>query len=564
MEEIRSFVGRQLEAWEVPGCAVVAVKDGRVVLNEGFGLRDVAANLPVTTKTLFAIGSTTKAFTCAGVGAMVDDGLIEWDKPLVDYMPGFKMHDPVATERITPIDLLCHRSGLPRHDLSWIGFPERSRADLVHKLRYLPLSRDIRMEFQYCNLGFVTAGHLIEVVTGMSWEDYLATRLLKPLGMDRTNFSVGEARRSDDFSKPYERRGSPKVIEIPFRQMDAAGPAGSICSCTDDMLHWLLVHLGSGRSGGNEVISSDTIARMHHIQMAHAEDTLFAESSRFGYGLGWSIGQYRGRRIVEHGGGIDGSLTECMLIPGDDVGVVVLTNSSSGLMGRVVADRVIDELLGAEPIDWFARYKGVYDATISGEKEAKAERPRVEGAALPRPAEEYAGDYENPGYGVLSIKVEDGGLVPAFGTLDVSLTHRHFDVFDLEWRELTQDFHVFPLTFLSSPDGDVIALTVPFETALGPIQFDRLPDPRSTDPRVLQGFTGVYSMGPIDIIVGLRGERTLTISTAGSPAAELEPGRGLRFTVKEQPTVTLEFVLKPDGTVEKIVVQPMGIFTPKE
>lgn len=563
MERMRSFIQEQLDAWEVPGCGVVAVKDGHVILNEGFGLRDIEADLPVTTKTLFAIGSTTKAFTSAAVGAMVDDGLVEWDQPLRDYLPDFKMHDPVATERVTARDLLCHRTGLPRHEFVWMCHPDRSRADLIHRLRYLPLSKDVRQAFQYCNLGYMTAGRLIEVVTGMSWENYMSTRLFKPLGMDHTNLSVNDSQSSENFSKPYERRDG-KVVEIPFRPIDTGGPAGSINSCTVDMLQWLLVNLSAEGPHETDVISPETLGQMQHLHMVMDEDTTFAEDTRFGYGLGWMIGQYRGHRIVEHGGGIDGFLTECMLLPQDGVGVVVLTNSTSSSMGPVIAYRLLDELLDLDPIDWSTRLKERYDAAVAGYKDARVAKPRVEGAELPRPVEEYAGDYEHQGYGRLSIEVVDGRLVPSFGTLKVALAHRHFDVFDLEWRELTDDLIVFPLTFLTGPDGDVIALTVPFEPLLEPIRFDRRPDPQSQDPEVLRRLAGRYAMGPIEIVVGLKGERTLTLSMPGTPTVQLIPGRGLRFTLEDQPTGSLEFVLKPEGAVEKIILQPLGIFTPRE
>ncbi len=157
-----------------------------------------------------------------------------------------------------------------------------------------------------------------------------------------------------------------------------------------------------------------------------------------------------------------------------------------------------------------------------------------------------------------------GTLVPSFGTLKIALTHRHFDVFDLEWRELTDDVTIFPLTFLTGPEGDVVALTIPFEPSLEPIRFERLPDPRSQDPAVLRTLVGAYAMGPVEIVVGSRGERTLTVAMPGSPASALVPGRGLRFSIEDQPAATLEFVLKEDGTVEKIVLQPLGIFTPKD
>lgn len=558
--DLDGFIEEQRALFEVPGCAVGAIAGDEVALNKGFGTRLLGADVPVSTRTLFPIGSTTKAFTAAAVGALVDDGLIEWDRPLREYIPGFAMHDPVATERISILDLLSHRSGLPRHEFAWLGNPERSRGDLVRRLRHLPLSKDIRQSFQYSNLGFVTAGYLVEVVTGSTWEEYVATRLLKPIGMERTNFSVEDVLRADDFSKPHERRGG-SVVEIPFREFDQVGPAGSINSCADEMLAWLRVHLTGGKAGETAVITPDSIARMHMPQMVIPEDRTFPEVTQFAYGLGWLIGQYRGHRVVSHKGGIDGFLTECMLLPDQGIGVVVLTNCWSEL-GPAVAFRIFDELLGLEQIDWSARLKEHADAAREGQKQAKDERPRVEGAALLRPLEEYAGDYEHPGYGTISVAVEGDGLKPTFGNLQLSMTHRHFDVFDLEWRELVEQDIRFVLTFLTGPDGDVVALTVPFEDTVDPIRFDRQPDPRASDPRVLDGLTGRYEMGPVELVVARKGEHALTVATPGSPAADLLPGRGLRFSVKDA-GLTVEFVLDDAGRVEKLVVQPLGVFLPK-
>jgi len=159
MESIGRFVLEQLAAWEVPGCAVAAVRDGHILLAAGWGQRDLDSKLPVTPDTLFAIGSTTKAFTAATVGALVDDGLLEWERPLRDYVPELRLSDPVVTDRLTLVDLLSHRSGLPRHEMVWLGHPGRSRAEIVRRLWFLPLSKDLRQAFQYCNLGYLLAGH---------------------------------------------------------------------------------------------------------------------------------------------------------------------------------------------------------------------------------------------------------------------------------------------------------------------------------------------------------------------------------------------------------------------
>ena len=557
MKDLRSFVETQLEIWEVPGCAVAAVKDADVVVSEGFGLRDLNAKLPVTDKTMFPIGSTTKAFTSAAVGTLVDRGLVEWERPVSDYIADFRMHDAVATERLTPRDLLSHFTGLPRHEFVWLGHPDRSLADLVSRLRYLPLSKDIRQEFQYSNHNYALAGHLVEVVSGTTWAEYVKTNLLKPLGMDHTNFSIDEMHRGE-FSKPYERRDD-RVVEIPFRAMGDVGAAGGINSNVSELVSWLRTNLFTAGSG-EEVVAPDTLRYIQSAQALIPEASQFPEMNSYAYGLGWVVGQYRGRRHVHHNGGLDGFYTECMLIPEQNLGVFVLSNRLTIGLGRSVALRVIDELLELEPIDWSMRLKERVDAMEKGGKDARDAAVRVKGAALLRPPGEYEGDYEHPGYGKFSIETQEDRLVPRFGTLTLELKHRHFDVFDLEWHELSGEV-AWPLTFLTGPDGDVGGLTIPFEGSVEPIQFDRLPDPVAQDPKVLETLTGSYEMGPIRLEVLLKGESTLTVSAAGAAPTELAAKRGLRFALKEAPGTTVEFVVS-EGKVEKVIVQPGGVFTP--
>ena len=562
MESIGPFVAGQLAAWEVPGCAVAAVRDHDVILATGHGRRDLGAELPVTPDTLFAIGSTTKAFTAATVGALVDDGLLEWERPLRDYLPGLRLHDPVVTDRLSVIDLLSHRSGLPRHDLAWLGHPGLSRAELVRRLRFLPLSRDLRQEFQYCNFGYLVAGHVVEVLSGTPWEDYLRTRLLAPLGMGRSNLSADAMSADPDHATAYERRQG-VVVPVPQRPVTAMAPAGAVNSCAADMARWLLAQLDGGQVDGQAVMSPGTVARQHTPHMLMPENRTFPASTRHAYGLGWMIGRYRDHRLAEHGGGIDGFLTECMLLPDDGIGVAVMTNTSSSAMAPVVAYRVLDELLGLEPLDWYSSFKARFDAATAGIREARGARRVVREAPLPRPLGAYAGEYEHPGYGTLAITAEGDTLRPRLGTMDLSLAHRHFETFDLEWHELGDQSHAFPLMFLSDPDGDITALTVPFEPSVEPLRFERRPDARARDPEVLRRLCGTYTMGPIEIVVAQQGDHVLTVATPGAPPFELQAGRGLRFEVKGQPGITAEFELDETGAVVRLVAQPLGIFRPK-
>jgi CubicO group peptidase (beta-lactamase class C family) len=531
-------------------------------LAAGWGRRDLEAELPVTSGTLFAIGSVTKAFTAAAVGALVDDGLLEWEHPLRDYLPDLRLHDPVVTDRLSVVDLLSHRSGMPRHDLIWIGHPGRSRAGLVRRLRFLPLSKDLRQEFQYCNLGYLVAGHVVDVLSGTPWEDFLRSRLLTPLGMDRSNLSVDDLAADPDHAGGYERREG-VVVPVPPRPVTAMAPAGAVNSCADDMTRWLLAQLGGGQVDGRAVMSPGTVARQHAPHMLVPEDRTFPASTRHAYGLGWMIGRYRDHRLAEHGGDIDGFQTECMLLPDDGIGVAVMANTSSSVMTPVLAYRVLDELLGLEPLDWFSIFKARYDAAMAGLREARGARRVVPGASLPRPLAAYAGEYQHPGYGTLTITAERDTLRPRLGTMDLSLTHRHYETFDLEWHELGDQSHLFPLMFLSDPDGDITALTVPFEPSVGPLRFGRLPDARAQDPEVLRRLCGTYTMGPIEVVVAQKGDRLLTVAAPGAPPFELQAGRGLRFEVKGQPGITAEFELDEGGTVVRLVAQPLGIFRPK-
>ncbi|MBM3297809.1 MAG: beta-lactamase family protein, partial [Candidatus Aminicenantes bacterium] len=252
------LVARGLKELNVPGVAVAVVRDGRVVLAKGYGYRDAERQAPMTADTLLAIGSSSKAFTTFALGVLVDRGLVEWDKPVRAAIPWFKLRDPLAGERLTPRDLVTHRSGLPRHDLVWYNNAGVSREEFVRRLEHLEPTADLRTRFQYNNLMFLTAGYLVETLTGKSWEDSIRDVVFAPLGMGRSNFSVEDSKKDADHALPYVFRDK-KIAVIPFRNIDVVGPAGSINSSVNEMSRWLLVHLGGGRIDGRAVLNAQTL-----------------------------------------------------------------------------------------------------------------------------------------------------------------------------------------------------------------------------------------------------------------------------------------------------------------
>ncbi len=555
-----AWIEEQRKAFEVPGLAVAVVQDGKSVLSQGFGLRDVAAGLPVTPDTGFAIASVTKAFTAATVGALVDDGLVEWDRPVREYVPNFQMFDHVATECMTSRDLLCHRSGLPRHDVIWYGRSDISRAEIVKTLRHLQPSKPFRSTWQYNNLMFVTAGHLCEVLTGRSWEELVRERIFERAGMSSSTFSYTDSGELGEVSLPYARRKGDVTLVPYVVSPEVCGPAGSIYSTLADLTSWLRVNLEGGSLGPQEVLSEDTVRQMHAPQMVMSPQAFFPEVHDTAYGLGWQIGNYRGHKMVHHGGNIDGFTSLVTMLPDDGIGVAFLSNKGVTLLRAALAYHVFDELLGLDPLPWGERLLGLERAMLGGAKEAKRLADRVEGTSPAHPLDHYAGTYDHPAYGSLVIEVDGDGLRPHFRQLTVELRHRHYDLFDLE-IEQAEDAQM-TASFTTAVDGSIDSLSIALEPTVDPIVFKRVPEGMPSQD-VCERLAGVYVMGPLEVTVEFSLPDKLVGRIPGSGVFRLTPYRGLKFRVEGIQNATATFKLEDSGKATEVLVQPVGVLTRK-
>ncbi len=474
METIRNIVARELERFGVPGAGVGVVGHGDVLLQEGFGLRSIDARLPVTEETLFPIGSTTKALTATVLATFVDEGRIRWDQPVRDYFPAFRLHDPIATQEVTLRDMLSHRTGIAGHEMLMFmyGRGEMSRGELVDRLRHLPFSRGFREEFQYNNLIYMVAGYICEVITGLTWEETVAERLLQPLGMDATNFSIDELQKVDDHSRPHASRGG-RTGEVPYRAIEIAGPAGSINSNVADMTRWVQMNLNEGRFADKQVVSADSLRELHKPAVVMPVDMPWEETKLVGYGLGWVVEDYRGHRVVWHNGGIDGFKSVVSLVPGQRLGVVVLANRFPSEAPETIAYRIVDELLGLDSIDWGRRRSELEIASAAAaEKQRVSRREQTKDDAPPtHPLSAFAGEYDHPGYGRISFEVMDGKLVADLHGLKVRMEHRHYNVWDAH-----EDAHemVVPFVFQIGSDGDIDRVEAELEPQVDPIVFRRV------------------------------------------------------------------------------------------
>jgi len=466
IKKLQKYVNDILVDSKVPGLALGIVKDGKVILAEGFGYRNLEQKLPVTSKTLFAIGSCSKAFTTLAIGMLSEEGMVDWDEPVRTYLPSFTVKDSYISANMTVRDLVTHRSGLPRHDALWYG-STLSRKELFDRLKYLDFSAGFREKYQYNNLMFMTAGYLVGQVTNSTWEKFVADRIFKPLGMNNSNFSVEVSEKSSDFAQPY-RINEKKVEKIPFRNIDEIGPAGSINSCIDDMLKWIQFHLEKGIVGEKQLVTESEMNDMHTPYMHIASHMSSNNQSHANYGLGWMISMYRGHKIVQHSGGIDGFTTSTSFLPFDHIGIFVVNNAASSISGPI-AMYATDLLLDLEPIDHYAKMKESQKKAKEQESEKKEEE-RVEGTQPSHPLSAYSGQYEHPAYGVVTIEYKDDSLTGKFNSFEFPLEHFHYDVFQSK-NEIA--FRKMKLSFTSNLKGDIDKLAILLEPAVKKIVFTK-------------------------------------------------------------------------------------------
>lgn len=469
LSDIDTIINDALESFHVPGVAIGVIVDGKVVLSKGYGFRDLDHALPVNDKTLFAVASNTKAFTAFVLGQLVDEGKIAWDDPVTHYIPEFRLLDPNSTQYTTVRDLVAHRTGLARHDYLWLMKDELSRDDIIDRVGHLELVSPLRAEFQYNNLTYTIAGIVIERVTGQSWEDAISSRIFKPLQMDSSDTSITQMQQNENFSLPYAEIDG-QVKELPFLSAYSIAPAAAINSNVSDMLKWIQLQISDGSLLGNNFIQKKTLEDLHTTQIPLRGAKEKDEINVLGYGMGWFTGTYRGHKYINHDGSFDGFISQVSILPKQKIGVVVLTNSSSDgkFLASAISKTIIDKLLGANDTAWEAL---AMEERSEMQKENLENSQQLGGYTSPaHNLEEYAGDYEHPAYGMISVRIENNSLVASYGNVDMPLNHQQTDIFDWDNSSSIVFGEKTKLDFLFSKD----VLRVPFEPAVPPIVFKKL------------------------------------------------------------------------------------------
>lgn len=435
------YAEKAMKDWKVPGMAIAVIKDDKIVFAKGFGVRELGKPENVDEHTLFAIGSSSKAFTSATIAMLVDEGKLKWDDHVTDYLKGFELYDPWVTREMTIRDLLTHRIGLERGDLLWYG-SDYSRDEVLHRIRFLKPSSSMRSKFGYQNIMYLAAGQLEAGIYGKSWDDVIKERIFGPLGMKESSTTIRDLPKSNDVATPHAEIDG-KVQKVAWRLIDNIAPAGSINSNVVDMAQWVRLQLGDGKYGDKQLISKRSVDEMHSpqtvIRLEGQMGMLYPKAHFLSYGMGWFLSDYRGKKLVEHGGAIDGMRGEVAMIPEENVGVVVLTNLNGTILPHLLAYRIFDAYLGADPEDWSGEVLKKFSVLMAAAKKAqeKAEAERVKGTTPSLPLEKYVGLYRNEMYGDARITLSDGVLTVEFGpAFKGRMEHWNYDTFRATWDNL--------------------------------------------------------------------------------------------------------------------------------
>jgi len=556
-----TYMDKTLKDWNTPGAGVGIVVKNQLVFAKGYGYRDYGKKLPVTPNTQYQIASNTKLFTTIAVGMLVAEGKLDWDKPIRQFVPVIQFANEDLNNTITIRDMLSHRTGISRHDLIWYK-SDFSRKELFERLKYLEPSQAPRQGFLYNNMMYAASGHVIEYLTGQTWENFLRDRIFKPLGMTSTMFSVQEMTKQGDCFVPYnEKRDTTLLYQIPYyEEVQGMGPAGSIISNINDMSKWLIALMNQGIYNGKQIIPADVVraslAPAIALPNSQLENRGFGELLNSVYGMGrWTVA-YRGHFLTYHGGDLNGIHSQFSSMPYDSIGVIVFViGDQSAPLYNIISYNVYERLLGLDQTPWSERRLKDRDAA---KKQGKAGREKAGGERIANtkpshPLEDYSGEFEHPAYGILKVALKDSILQMDFHHIVLPLTHFHYDRFDSPNDE---EYGLWSLNYLTNPQGEIDRLTSSLDES--EVTFIRRVDASLSDPKILQQYTGKYELGGGVLEVVLKDDNFLYLIVPGQPTYQLAPYKTHKFRIKGFADIIFEFVVENGKVIALKQRDPSG------
>ena len=555
-----SYMDKILKDWNIAGAGVGIVYKDKLVFAKGYGYREYEQKLPVTSKTLFQIASNTKLFTAVSIGMLVDQGKLDWDKPIRNYVPSIEFYNNDLNNSVTIRDMLSHRTGISRHDLIWYK-SDFSRKELFERLKYLEPSQQLRQGFLYNNLMYVSAGYIIELLSSKTWETFVQEKILTPLEMKSTVFTVKEMENNPDHGVPYnEKRDTTLLYKIPiYEDQQAVGPAGAIISNIEDMSNWLITLMNNGKFKNRQVIPERivkaTLEPTVALPNSGLENKGYKEILNSFYGMGRFTLSYSGHFVTNHGGALPGFYSQVAAMPYDSIGVIVFVIGDQGVsLTNIIPYNIFERLLGLDLTPWSER--GLKDQK-EGKKIGKEGRSKSGAELIPgtRPSHQlpdYTGQYENPAYGIINITLADSALQMDFHNIKLPLKHFHYDRFDSPNDE---QYGLWSLNFNTNPQGSIDCLHTSLDES--ETTFTRKTDVSLSDPAILAKYTGKYSIAGSYMNVELI-DKNLYLIVPGQPRIVLIPVKPDIFRIKEYPDYSFVFTIKNGEVTGFKQIDPSG------
>ncbi len=564
-----------LTEWKVAGFAVAVVEKNKVIYSKGFGYRDYENKKPVTANTLFAIGSCSKAFTSGLLGVLRNENKISFDEKPSTYVPELKFFNAEMNDNIMVKDLMCHRTGLPRHDYSWYLFSSTSKDSLIRRIQFQEPSAGVRKQWQYNNFMFLAQGVIAEKITGETWEKNIAEKFFKPLGMNTSNVSIADLEKSSEPSFGYNVKDDKDIKKADYYHISGMAPAGSINSSVNEMANWVKTWIYGGKFNGKEILPASYVAEAMGSQMVinGAVPSKEHPEIQFGnYGYGWFLSSYKSHYRVEHGGNIDGFSANTCFFPSDSIGIVVLVNQNGSSVPSIVRNIIADRMLGLTQTDWSKELKEAADKRKKTEKEtlAKATSSMKKGTKPSHLFEHFEGKYSHPGYGTFAIVAKHDSLFASMGKNQFWLKHFHYDVFqpfeiNKEHKIDTADKSEIRFNFRTGNSGEIENAQISgLESSLNkPLEFSHQSITKEIKPEELKKFVGEYELGGAVAKVFIKAEKTLFLFVPGQPEYELLYLGNDKFSIKNLNGYKVEFE-QTNGSISGCAfVQPNGTFKAK-
>src|SRR2546429_8000281 len=555
-----AFMEKTLKDWNAPGIGVGIVVGDKLVFAKGYGYRDYEKKLPITANTLYPIASNTKLFTAVAAGFLVEEGKLTWDRPVRESVPTIEFYDSALNNTVTLRDMLAHRTGITRHDSIWYKSNYTTK-ELFERLRYLEPKEQPRQSFLYNNMMYAGVGYTIQLQSGKTWAEFVREKILQPLQMNHTVYSIADMLKQPDYGVPFtERRDSMELYKIPYYEdTEGLAAAGAIISNIEDMSHWLIALMNNGQYGGKQVLPPKvlqaTLEPAIALPNATGQTRGWWEVLNQAYGMARWTASYRGHLIAFHGGDLPGFHSQISFLPNEHIGVIVFViGNHTAPLYNPLSYNIYERLLGMELTPWTDRF---LDIRLKGKKagtEARSKEGfgRVSDTKPSHALGDYAGEYEHPAYGSLKIAMKDNALQFDFHKIILPLTHFHYDRFDTPNDEENGKWSV---NFSTNPQGDIDRATVSLDE--GEVTFVRRP--AKLDEASAQRLLGNYETptgGKFQVV--LRPGSGLFIVQTGATDQRLLPYKQLKFHIPEFSDVVIEFVEENGQITSMRQITPAG------